>query len=172
MEETMSHPKSDLRRRQLAVGLAALCVTGAALPPLPALAGEKGKFRGLAVLVNTQFEQIKALDGHPGGAQMVGEMDGVVFNDQRQPFLDKAHYQVIWRADGSGGSCFKSFTMPDGKVFARCEGKPTANGSEGIVVLMGGTGRYAGIKGKGNFYLTNVSPAAMWDVLEWEYEIP
>ena len=139
----------------------------------PVWAGERGHFRGLAVLVNTQFQQIKALDGHPGGAQMLGEMDGLVFNDQRQPFLDKAHYQVIWKADSAGSSCFKSFTLPDGKVFARCEGKPTASGvHEGIVVLIGGTGRYAGIKGKGNFYVTFVSDQALWDILEWDYEIP
>ena len=143
-----------------------------ALGSLPANAGEKGKFRGLAVLVNTQFHQTKALDGHPGGAQMVGELDGVVFNDERQPFLDKAHYEVIWKGDATGSSCFKTFTMPDGKVFARCEGKPGATGYEGIVVLMGGTGRYAGIKGKGTYSFTSVSPAAAWDVLVWEYEIP
>jgi len=167
----MSHPSHDMRMAYAACAAGVLCLASSVLGA-PALAAEKGRFRGLAVLVNTQFQQVKALEGHPGGPQMVGEMDGVVFNDQRQPFLDKAHYQVIWKADGGGGSCFKSFTMPDGKVFARCEGKPTANGSEGTVVLMGGTGRYAGIKGKGNFYLTNVSPSAMWDLLEWEYEIP
>jgi hypothetical protein len=151
---------------------AMLLIAGAIAAPTSAGAGEKGKFRGLAVLVNTQFQQIKALEGHPGGAQMQGEMDGLVFNDQRQPFLDKAHYQVIWKGDSMGSSCFKSFTMPDGKVFARCEGKPTAGGAEGSVVLMGGTGRYAGIKGKGNFYVTFVSDQVLWDVLEWEYEIP
>lgn len=137
-----------------------------------ASAAEKGKFRGLAVLVNTTFHEVKALEGHPGGAEMTGQMDGLVFNDQRQPFLDKAHYEVIWRADSVGGNCFKSFTMPDGKIFARCEGRPTSTGSEGTVLLMGGTGHYAGIKGKGTFSLTNVSSSVMWDVLEWEYEIP
>jgi hypothetical protein len=137
-----------------------------------ASAAERGKFRGLAVLVNTTFQQVKGLEGHPGGPQMIGQMDGVVFNDQRQPFLDKAHYEVIWKADSAGGSCFKSFTMSDGKVFARCEGRNTSSGSEGTVILIGGTGRYAGIKGKGTFNLTSVSDSAMWDVLEWEYEIP
>ena len=162
------------RKRMRTFAAIAMC-GGLAFPavsPQPAAAAEKGKFRGLAVLVSTQFQQTKALDGHPGGAQMVGEMDGVVFNDERQPFLDKAHYQVVWKGDATGGTCFKTFAMPDGQVFARCEGKPTATGWEGIVVLMGGTGRYAGIKGKGNYYLTNVSPTAMWDVLVWEYEIP
>jgi hypothetical protein len=122
--------------------------------------------------VNTQFHQTKALDGHPGGAQMVGEADGVVFNDERQPFLDKAHYEVVWKGDATGATCFKTFTMPDGKVFARCEGKPSASRWDGIVILMGGTGRYAGIKGKGSYSYTSVSPTAAWDLLVWEYEIP
>jgi hypothetical protein len=159
-------------KRQLSILLMAAVIGAGTFAASPAAAGEKGKFRGLAVLVNTNFQQVKALEGHPGGAQMTGQMDGLVFNDQRQPFLDKAHYEVIWKADSTGGSCFKSFTTTDGKVFARCEGHPTNNGSEGSVILMGGTGRYAGIKGTGKFSLTNVSESVMWDVLEWEYEIP
>jgi hypothetical protein len=138
----------------------------------PALAGEKGKFRGTAVLVSTQFQQVKGLEGHPGGAQMVGQLDGLIFNDNKQPFLDKALYQVVWKADTGGGNCFKSFTTSEGKVFARCDGRNTATGSEGTVTLIGGTGRYVGIKGKGTFLLTNVSDTVMWDVLEWEYEVP
>lgn len=36
----------------------------------------------------------------------------------------------------------------------------------------GGTGKYAGIRGSGTFTLTNVTDRVMWDVLEWEYEVP
>jgi hypothetical protein len=155
----------------IASGLLTILVSLGAAPSI-GWAAEKGKFRGMAVLMNVQFQEIKALEGHPGGPQMAGEMDGLVFNDNRQPFLDKAHYQVIWSGNNTGGPCFKSFTMPDGKVFARCDGKPTPTGFEGTLMLMGGTGRYAGIKGNGNFVLTTVSDRVMWDVLEWEYEIP
>ncbi len=149
------------------VGLAGMFSDGA-------YAGEKGYFRGLAVLMNTQFTQIKAPGDHPGGAVMQGEMDGLVFNDVKAAFLDKAHYQVIWKADGTGaGDCLKTFTMKNGdKVFARCEGKPTPTGNEGTVTLVGGTGPYAGIKGKGTFKLTTVSDRVMWDILEWDYELP
>jgi hypothetical protein len=136
-------------------------------------AGEKGHFRGLAVLVNTQFAQIKAPGDHPDGSVMQGEMDGLIFNDTKSAFLDKAHYQVIWKADGTGaGECLKTFTMKNGdKLFARCEGKPSANGSDGTITIVGGTGPYAGIKGKGTFKLTNVSERVMWDILEWDYEL-
>lgn len=157
---------------QKVISCAALLCLGCTLVAAPAaLAGQKGKFRGTAVLVNVEFQQTKALEGHPGGAQMMGEMDGLIFNDHQQSFLDKARYRVIWKGDAAGASCFKTFTMPDGKVFARCEGKPATGGHEGTVWLMGGTGPYSGIKGKGLFKLTNVADRVMWDVLEWEYEI-
>ena len=39
-----------------------------------AYAGDKGHYKGLAVLVNVQFTQIKAPGDHPGGAVMQGEM--------------------------------------------------------------------------------------------------
>ncbi len=93
---------------------------------------------------------------------------------RKAAFLDKAHYQVIWKADGTGaGDCLKTFTMKNGdKVFAPCEGKPTPTGNEGTVTLVGGTGPYAGIKGKGSFKLTTVSDRVMWDILEWDYEVP
>jgi hypothetical protein len=136
-------------------------------------AGEKGSFRGLAVLFNTKFSEVKPAGGHPGAPIMHGEMDGLVFNKADRTFLDKAHYQVVWTADGSGSYCFKTFSMPDGsKVFARCEGKATPTGSEGTVKLLGGTGAYTGIEGTGIFRLTNVSDRVMWDVLEWDYQIP
>jgi len=137
-------------------------------------AAQKGHFRGLAVLMNTQFSQLKAPGDHPGGGVMQGEMDGLVFNDAKAPFLDKAHYQVVWKADGSGaGDCFKTFTMHNGdKVFARCEGRPTPTGSEGTVTLVGGTGAYAGITGQGSFKVTNVSDRVLWDLLDWDYELP
>jgi len=37
---------------------------------------------------------------------------------------------------------------------------------------LGGTGKYAGIKGKGTFKFFSVSPVVSWDLLEIDYEIP
>jgi hypothetical protein len=136
-------------------------------------AAEDGHFRGLAVLFNTKFNEIKLPADHPGKTMMQGEMDGLVFNAEQAPFLDKAHYEVVWTADGTGASyCYKTFSMPDGKVFARCEGQPTPTGAKGTVKLLGGTGRYTGINGVGRFTLTNVSERVMWDLLEWDHIIP
>ncbi|MFO1318675.1 MAG: hypothetical protein U1F52_03590 [Burkholderiales bacterium] len=152
--------------------IAVAAVGGLAVPQ--ALAGEKGHFRGLAVLVSTNFQMIKATEGHPGGAVMMGEMDGLVFNDAKGALLDKAHYQVFWKGEGSGtGDCLKTFTVAGGdKLFASCAGKASATGWEGTVKLHGGTGRFAGAKGSGTYKLTNVSDKVMWDVLEWDYELP
>jgi hypothetical protein len=149
-------------------------IAGAGLVPTHSLAGDKGHFRGLAVLVSTNFQMIKSTEGHPGGAVMMGEMDGLVFNDAKGALLDKAHYQVLWKGDGVGvGDCLKTFTVAGGdKLFASCAGKATATGWEGTVKLQGGTGRFAGAKGNGIYKLTNVSDKVMWDVLEWDYELP
>lgn len=159
-------------RRGLRLFVAA-AIASIGLGAAGAHAGEKGKFRGLAVLTNVQFQQIKASEGHPGGAVMIGEMDGVIFNDAKKPFLDKAYYHVVWKGDGRGdGECFKTFTMPGGdRLFARCEGKATDTGFEGVVEVTGGTGAYAGARGRGSYKLTNVTERVMWDLLEWDYEL-
>ena len=145
-----------------------------ALAAIPALAAESGHFRGLAALTNTNFQIIKADDGHPGGAVMIGEMEGIIFNDRKEPFLDNAHYRVIWKGDGRGNSdCFKTFTMPDGdKVYGVCYGQSVADGYIGSVELIGGTGKYTGITGKGKYKVTTVTDRALWDLIEWDYEIP
>jgi hypothetical protein len=154
------------------IGFTAAAILG--LAAMPSAAAERGKFRGTAVLMNTQFQQIKAPDGNPGGAVMMGEMEGLVFNDAKKSFLDKAHYNVVWKGDGRGaGDCFKTFSMANGdKLFASCAGKATGTGFEGTVELLGGTGAFSGIRGKGTYRLTNVSERVMWDVLEWDYELP
>jgi hypothetical protein len=155
----------------LLAGMLAVALVGGG----PVWAGERGHFRGLAVLNNTKFVEVKAPDGHPYKAAWSGEQEGLVFNDMKQPFLDKAHYIVEWVGDAgtTSGYCMKTFATTEGdKVFARCDWKGTSFGSEGTVTILGGTGKYAGIKGKGNFRFTNVSPVVNWDVLEWDYEIP
>lgn len=137
-------------------------------------AAERGKFKGRSVLVSTQFHEIKAPEDNPAKAVQIGELDGVLFNDTGKTFLDKAHYQVVWKGDGNGaGECFKTFTDSMGKVFANCVGQSGDNGEEqGTITLVGGTGAYSGIKGKGFFKLKMISDRTMWDIVEFDYEIP
>jgi hypothetical protein len=153
--------------------VAGLVVTLLALSAGQGWAAEKGTFRGLAVLVMTKFNEIKTPEGHPKKALWQGEQEGLVFNEGG--ILDKALYTVQFEGDGGSqtGVCYKTFTTaPNDKVFARCEWKLVSGVSTGTLTLLGGTGRYAGIKGSGKFKVVNVSDKVAWDLLEWDYELP
>ena len=54
--------------------LAAMMVVAALQP---AMAGERGKFQGHAVLEVTKFTEYKALEGHPMKSAMAAELDGL-----------------------------------------------------------------------------------------------
>lgn len=143
-----------------------------------AVAGERGKFVGHAVLESVNFAQFKALDGHPMKSAMAGELDGLIFHDggnaSLDRLLDKAHYHVAWVGDGAGGGyCLKTFTTKEGhKLFARCDSTATPTGSKGTVTILGGTGPFEGIKGRGKFNFVGVTERVFWDDIEWEWELP
>ncbi|MEX0959820.1 MAG: hypothetical protein WDZ63_11090 [Burkholderiales bacterium] len=155
------------------VALAALVLAG-----IQPAAAERGKFVGHAVLASTQFAQHAAQDGHPMKSAMSGELDGIIFHNgggaALDRMLDRAHYHVVWVGDGGGGGyCLKTFTTKDGhKLFARCDSKATPTGSAGTVTLLGGTGPFSGIKGRGKFNFVGVTERVSWDDLEWEWETP
>lgn len=139
---------------------------------------DKGRFQGHCVLEGTQFHEVKALEGHPMKSAMSGELDGLVFHNgggtALDKLLDKAHYHVAWVGDGGGGGyCLKTFTAKDGsKLFARCDSKATPTGSAGTITLLGGTGAFSGIKGKGKFNFVAVTDRVFWDDIEWDWETP
>lgn len=156
-----------------AFGIAAILIgTGTAS------AGERGKFTGHAVLNSTKFTEYKAMDGHPMKSVMAGELDGLMFHNggggSLDKLMDRSHYHVVWVGDATGGGyCLKTFTTKDGhKLFARCESKATPTGSAGTVTLLGGTGPFTGIKGKGKFNFVGVTSVVNWDDMEWEWETP
>jgi hypothetical protein len=142
------------------------------------MAGERGKFQGHAVLESTKFTEYKTMEGHPMKSAMAGELDGLIFNTGSNAaldrMLDRAHYHVVWVGDGGGGGyCMKTFTTKEGhKLFARCDSKASPTGSTGIVTLLGGTGPFNGIKGKGKFNFVGVTDRVSWDDIEWEWETP
>ena len=139
---------------------------------------DKGRFQGHCVLEGTQFHEVKTMEGHPMKSAMSGELDGLVFHNgggtALDKLLDKAHYHVAWVGDGGGGGyCLKTFTAKDGsKLFARCDSKATPTGSAGTITLLGGTGAFNGIKGKGKFNFVAVTDRVFWDDIEWEWETP
>jgi hypothetical protein len=143
-----------------------------------AVAGERGKFVGHAVLESTKFTENKALEGHPMKSAMSGELDGLIFhngsNSALDRMLDRAHYHVVWVGDGGGGGyCMKTFTTKEGhKLFARCDSKANPTGASGTVTLLGGTGPFTGIKGKGKFNFVGVTDRVSWDDIEWDWETP
>ena len=141
---------------------------------LPAAAQETGHYHGLGVLVSTEKIVVK-LDDQPNHMVAVIDEDGAIHNADGKPFLDKARYQVLVLTDTAvGRRGYKTFTEPDGtKVFATftaTEFKPPV--VNGTIEFTGGTGKYAGITGKGTYHLVNVSDKAAWDELIADYTIP
>ena len=148
------------------------------LQPLVAEA-EKGRFQGHAVLEGTKFAAFDAQPGHPMKAAMAGENDGLMFHNgggsALDRMLDRVHYSVVWVGDGAGsGHCMKTFTTKEGhKLYARCDfANATSKGSSGTVTLLGGTGPFQGIKGKGKYNFVGVTDRVFWDDIEWEWETP
>jgi hypothetical protein len=152
----------------------------AALLAVPMVAAaEKGKFQGHAVLNNTKFNEFKTPEGHPYKAAWSGEQEGLIFHNgggnRLDKMLDRAHYIVEWVGDGGTGSgyCMKTFTTAEShKLYARCDWKLNDKGSSGSVTLLGGTGPFSGIKGRGKFNVVSVSPVVSWDDIEWDWETP
>lgn len=143
-----------------------------------AVAGEKGKFVGHSVLYSMKFTEYKAQEGHPLKSAFSGELDGLLFHNgggnALDRALDRAHYHIVYVGDGAGGGyCMKTFTTKEGhKLFARCDSKANPQGATGTVTLLGGTGPFNGIKGKGKFNFVGVTSVVFWDDIEWEWETP
>ena len=163
----------------LIICICALVSTGAATVG-SAIAGERGKFVGTSVLLVSKYNEYKASEGHPYKAAQSGEFEGLLFHlgsgKTLDKMLDRAHYIVQWVGDAGTGSgyCMKTFTTSEGhKLFARCDWKSsTEKGSAGVVTLLGGSGPFNGIKGKGKFNVVGVTDKVFWDDIEWEWETP
>lgn len=158
--------------------IALSALMGAALA-LPVEAGERGTFKGHAVLNNAKFNEIKTPEGHPYKAAWSGEQEGLIFHNgggsALDRILDRAHYIVQYVGDAGtvSGYCMKTFTTREGhKLYGRCDWKGNDKGSSGVVTILGGTGPFAGIKGKGKFVLVGVSPVVNYDDIEWDWETP
>jgi hypothetical protein len=152
------------------IGTVLLLIAGSAT----AVAEESGQWFGRGVLVAVSSKSAKAED-RPDHNLSVAEYDGAVFNADGKPFLDKARYQIIDFTDsGVSAIGYKTFTEADGsKVFAKYTVKEVKLPDIlGVFEFTGGTGRYAGITGGGEFHVGVVSDAAQWDELHGRYTIP
>jgi hypothetical protein len=140
---------------------------------LPVAAEESGQWFGKAVLVEVSSKTAKVEHGADHSVAVV-EYDGVVFNGDNKPFLEKARYQVVHLFDAGAAHGYKTFTDPDGsKVFAKYTLKEMKLPDlRGVFEFTGGTGKYAGITGGGSYHVVIVSDTASWDELRGEYRIP
>ena len=141
---------------------------------VPVVAEEAGQWFGRAVLVTLSSKSVK-LEHRADHTVSVTEYDGAVFNADGKPFLDKARYQVVDQTDaGTSSGGYKTFTEADGsKVFAKYvlkDAKPRE--FRGTFQFTGGTGKYAGITGSGDYHVVLISDTALWDELRGEYKIP
>jgi hypothetical protein len=141
---------------------------------LPAVAEEAGQWHGKGVLVIIDKTSVKVED-RPNHTVAITEYDGVIYNEDGKPFLDKARYQVVTLNDTAvsrGG--YKTFTAADGsKAFAKyslTESNPPEY--RGTFEFTGGTGKYEGITGNGTFHITYVTDRVGYDELSGEYRIP
>jgi hypothetical protein len=141
---------------------------------VPSNAEENGKWYGKGVIVATLNKSVSAQD-LSDHSLMLFECDGAVVNAEGKPFLDKARYQLVGLVDSTvGGHGYKTFTEADGsKVFAKytvIEAKlPNILGK---FEFTGGTGKYAGITGGGDFHVMMLSDVTQYDELHGEYRIP
>jgi hypothetical protein len=93
--------------------------------------------------------------------------------DDPHRMLDRAVRMYHRLAPGGDGG-YKTFTAADGgQVFARYQGTEAATPVyKGKWEFIGGTGRYAGIKGHGTYTYHSVTETTGRDVLEGEYGLP
>jgi hypothetical protein len=156
-----------------AMGSAVLAVMLATAGRSPAAADESGQWFGRAVIVTVSSKTAKVED-RPDHIISMSETDGVVFNGDGKPFLDKARYQIADWSDGATRIGYKTFTEADGsKVFAKYTLKEAKLPDlRGVFEFTGGTGKYAGITGHGEYHVALVSDTAAWDELRGEYSIP
>ncbi|MFC3692682.1 hypothetical protein [Chenggangzhangella methanolivorans] len=158
------------------LAFAALLSLGAAGAGTPdaAFAGETGKIKTRAVLVTTK-QTMTTLEDVKDHTLLYLEQDGMIVS-AGGGFLEKARYQLFYLSDSSsmvaGG--YKTFTTADGsKVFAKFSDTEQAPPIyKGTVEFTGGTGKYAGLKGKGVWTYTTISDAVAMDEMEGEYELP
>lgn len=137
-------------------------------------AGQKGKFRCRAVLVNVKTNLLE-IPFDTAKILRLGEWDGGTFNETGESFLNHSRYQVFEIYDGVEGKIYgyKIFTMPDSsKIYSKFEPDIKGDKLTGIFTFIGGTGKYKGVKGKGTYSLTIVTATLLWDNLEGEYELP
>jgi len=137
-----------------ALGWVALC-TAVAAEQLP---------KSGTISVHTGFktsgEVMEVAEKRPQGH---GSSIGVSFNDQGSGPLHGGPVACFWTFfttdSGAKNKGYCAFGDSDGdRMFVDWSGTGSADGSQGVLELAGGTGKYAGIQGNGEWKCKDVGP--------------
>ena len=140
---------------------------------------EKGTTSGKGYYTGT----FKALPMEKERLQMNYEVSGVFVSDTGKGLLHNASMHVLGALHAVKGaykdSGFMVLTRPDGdKVFATYEGSGTVGkSSKGTLTYVGGTGKFVGIQGSGEFTRYMLRPPAKgmiaaFSVSKTNWEVP
>jgi hypothetical protein len=142
-----------------------------------ALAGEKFKLRTVKYM--TKWEQVNVGD-EEGHCVAIGEAKGVVTNKEGKWFGDgwvlgwTATFDINPKVGSIVGGGYEVVSDRDGdKWWRRWEGKALKeNYWEGKYTIVSGTGKFEGIKGKGNWSVVMLGPNQFYSDEEWDIELP
>jgi hypothetical protein len=113
----------------------------------------------------------KQMQGH-------GTVVGTSFNDKGSGPLHMGpamcQYTFFAADSGAKNKGYCSFGDQDGdRIFTDFDGAATTEGSEGVNRIVGGTGKYAGIKGNGTWKSRSSGPNGQFlTVQHFEYKLP
>lgn len=137
-----------------------------------------GKAKSRTVLHKVKSEQIDVGD-EDGHVMEVYEKRGIQFNlldssAQARIVREVATNDLNRRAGTGVTQGITEITDKDGhKLYSKWEGSKRAGESwKGTWILIKGTGKYQGIKGKGTWATTDLGPADSYDDSEGEWELP
>jgi hypothetical protein len=151
-----------------AVGLASLC-TVAVAQDLPK-SGTIKFHTGFKVTGESMDVAAKRTQGH-------GSSLGVTFNDQGSGPLHGGPASCFWtffvNDDSVRNKGYCAFGDPDGdRVFVDWSGTASADGPHGVLQVVGGTGKYTGIRGSGEWSCKDVGPNGQQNCAQrFEYQI-
>jgi hypothetical protein len=142
-----------------------------------AQAGEKFKVR--TVKQSVKWEQIEVGD-QEGHIIAISEAKGISTNMEGKWFADGwvQHYVALGDFNPKTGIIvahgYEQRTAPDGgKVCYQYEGKQIRKDYwEGTYIILSGTGKFEGIRGKGIWTVHVVAPGQWYSDEDWDIELP
>jgi hypothetical protein len=136
------------------------------------MAGEKVKVARRNANHITTFQSVKVGDVEGHNLQLF-EAKGITFNEKwGVGLVTVTGTMEDMNGEWTGGG-HDYFTFPDGSTYTdKWEGKGGASGGNGTLTIIKGTGKLAGIQGRGTWKSYNVGPGQFYSDEEGEYTLP